>query len=118
VRAVTHDDLMAERTFDDAVYIYTDRRSQKNCDVPYRSFVAREIDGLMACGRSSHVYGPNFRGRCWALQNGQLVGIAAAICVADGVQPRDLDYRKIQKRLIELGCPVGEEERLQELGLK
>ena len=117
IRPVTAEDLAAERRFDDVLYIYNDRRSQKNCEVPYRSFVCAEVDGLLAAGRASHVYGPNLRGRCWALQNGQATGIAAAMCARAGIAPRDLDVRLLQRELVRLGCPVGDAERLRELGL-
>ena len=49
---------------------------------------------------------------------GQCVGTAAAIAALDGVATRDLDIRKAQKRLLEDGIFLGEEERLRELGLK
>ena len=117
IRPVTFEDLAAERRFDDVPYIYDDRRSQKNCEVPYRSFVAAKVDGLLAAGRASHVYGPNFRGRCWALQNGQAMGIAAALCARSGLGPRDLDVRELQRELVRLGCPVGDDARLRDLSL-
>ena len=119
VYPISDADREAERQFDDVIYIYQDRRSQKNCDFPYRALVPREVDGLLACGRSSHPYGPNFRGRCWTLLNGQAAGVAAALCVREGVQPRDLDARKLQRILVdELHCPLAEEDRLETLGLR
>jgi len=117
-RRMTMEDLLAERRFDDVLYVYSDRRAEKSCDVPYRALIPRGIDGLLACGRSSLVYGPNFRARCFMLLNGQAAGVAAALCVAGGVEPRELDVRKLQSALVELGCPLGDEERLRELGLK
>ena len=119
VYPISMEDLEAERQFDDVIYIYNDRRSQKNCDVPYRALVPREIDGLLATGRSAMPYGPNFRARCNMLLNGQAAGVAAALCVRDEIQPRDLDARRLQKILVqELDCPLAEEERLGEMGLK
>ena len=117
VRRVTHEDLQAERTFDDVLFVYHDDKVKKRCDVPYRSLVAREIDGLMATGRASHPYGPNFRARCNVLMNAQAAGVAAAMSVADGVQPRDLDVKKLQKALLKLHSPMGEDDRLRELSL-
>jgi len=52
------------------------------------------------------------------LMNGQAAGIAAALCVKDGVQPRDLQVKKLQQILVDLGCPVGNDARLKELGLR
>jgi len=116
---ISRDDLMAEQQFDDVIYIYNDRRSQKNCDVPYRALIPKKVDGLIATGRSAMPYGPNFRARCNMLLNGQAAGVAAALCVKDGIQPRDLDAKKLQKVLVdELDCPLAEEDRLRELGLR
>jgi len=116
---ISRDDLMAERQFDDVIYIYTDRRSQKNCDVPYRALIPKKVDGLIATGKSAMPYGPNFRVRYNMLLNGQAAGVAAALCVKDGVQPRDLDVKKLQNILVnELACPLAEEDRLRKLGLR
>jgi hypothetical protein len=109
---------MAERRFDDVMYVHSDRRAGKSCDVPYRSLVPKRIDGLLASGRASHVFPPHFRARYCALLNGQAAGIAAAMCVQAGVQPRDLDVREFQKALLRHDCPLGTEARLKELGLR
>ena len=119
VYPISVDDLTAERQFDDVIYIYNDRRSQKNCDVPYRALIPKEIDALIATGRSAMPYGPNFRARCNMLLNGQAAGVAAALCVRDSVEPRSLDARRLQKILVqELGCPLAEEGRLREMKLE
>ncbi|MBH07443.1 MAG: hypothetical protein CMJ20_14130 [Phycisphaeraceae bacterium] len=118
VHTASREDMETERQFDDVLYEYNDRRSQKNCDVPYRTLVPQRIDGLLACGRSSVPYGPNFRMRSNMLMNGQAAGIAASLCVNENVEPRDLDVRKLQKILVDLDCPVAEDERLVGLGLK
>lgn len=117
VRGPSQKDLEAEQHFDDVIYEYNDRRSQKNCDVPYRTLVAQGIDGLMACGRSSMPYGPNFRARYSMLLSGQAAGIAAALCAKEGIEPRNLEVKKLQKILVGLGSPVATQQRLEELGL-
>ena len=118
VYSPSRDDLMAEHRFDDVIYQYNDRRSQKNCEIPYRALVPRKIDGLLACGKSAMRYGPNFRARCGMFLNGQAAGVAAALCVKQGVQPRDLDVKLLQRVLYkDLHCPLAEGERLEELDL-
>ena len=118
VYPISVDDLKAERQFDDVIYIYNDRRTQKNCDVPYRVLIPKEIDGLLTTGRSAMPYGPNFRARCNMLLNGQAAGVAAALCVKEMTEPRDLDVRRLQRILVEeLDCPLAEEERLREMKL-
>ena len=93
-------------------------RMKKDGDVPYRALVPKQIDGLLATGKSSVPYGPNFRGRPYMFLNGQAAGVAAALCARDGVQPRDLDVKKLQRILVsELDCPLADADRLKELGL-
>ena len=116
--ALTAEDLEAERRFPDVIYLYCDRRTQKNCEVPYRMLVPKGIDGLLASGRASHVYGPNLRARCYTMLNGQAAGVAAALCVRSGVEPRALDVKELQRALLELRCPFADEPRLRELGLR
>jgi hypothetical protein len=118
VRPVTGDDLVTEQRFDDVIYIFSSGKHGKSCDVPYRSQVPKEVDGLLAAGRSAFVYGPNFRMRYSVMLNGQAAGLAAALCAQDSVQPRDLDVKKLQRKLRELRCPLGNRARLEELGLE
>ncbi|NLX07599.1 MAG: FAD-dependent oxidoreductase [Phycisphaerae bacterium] len=117
IRPITGDDVRAGRRFDDAIYPFSNGSAKDSCDVPYRSLVPKETDGLLAAGRSAFVYGPNFRSRYSAMLNGQAAGVAAAICAKDNVQPRNLDIKKLQKALLALRCPLGTPERLKELGL-
>ena len=119
VYPISGDDLTAERRFDDVIYMFNEGRSGKECDVPYRALLPREVDGLIATGKSAMPYGPNFRARCNMFLNGQAAGVAAALCAKDGVQPRGLDVKKLQRLLVDkLHCPLAEEERLKELGLR
>jgi len=114
---LSHEDVKAGRRFDDVMYIYFDRRAATATDVPYRALVPEGIRGLMATGRSAVPYGPNFRARYSMLLIGQAAGIAAALCVKSGVEPRDLDVKELQRILVRWGCPLGDEARIAELGL-
>ena len=117
VHPITGDDVKAGRRFEDAIYIFSSDKAGGNCDIPYRTLVPKNIDGLLAAGRSSFIYGPNFRVRYSALLNGQAAGVAAALASQEGVQPRDLDVKKLQQALHKLNCPLGNHARLVELGL-
>ena len=111
------DDVAAGAKFDDVLYVYHDSRKETGTDIPYRSLIPTTLDGLIAAGRSAVPRSPNFRVRYSLLLMGQAAGVAAALCVRDNVEPRDLDHRKVQRVLVELGCPIGDNARLQELGL-
>jgi len=117
-RRVTHADVSARRKFPDVIYIYFHDKSRNFCDVPYRILLPKKIDGLLTAGRSSLYYGPNLRQRWSVMLNAQAAGMAAAQCVADRVEPRKLNVKKLQKALLAAGCPLGEGKRLEELGLK
>lgn len=73
-------------------------------DIPYRSLVPKKIDGLLVAGRclsmthlalaSARVMGP-------AMATGEAAGKAAALSIKDGVEPRDIDVKKLQKVLLD-----------------
>ncbi len=118
VRRVGGADVQAHQKFDDVIYIYYHDKSPDYCDVPYRIMLPKKIDGLLAAGRSGIVRGPNLRQRYSVMLNAQAAGIAAALCAAQGIEPRNLDVKQLQKELVKVGCPLGDEERIKELGLE
>lgn len=88
-------------------------------DWPYRQLLPQQIDGLLGAGRSAIVPPPALRIRWQMLMTGQAAGVAAALACAQGVLPRDLDVRPLQRVLHgRYGVPLAEnEERLAELSL-
>ncbi len=58
------------------------------------------------------------RGRMMVMHAGQVGGTAAALTVKQGVLPRQLDVKALQQALLEEGFYLGDEDRLEELGLK
>jgi glycine/D-amino acid oxidase-like deaminating enzyme len=67
--------------------------------VPYGALVPRRLDGLVACGRhiscdvSSHGFLREIP-QCWL--TGQAAGVAAALAVGSGVEPRAIDIAALQ----------------------
>ena len=115
---LTAEDLSSKRHFPDVIHRYDNERSGGYAELPYRMLLPKKIDGLMAAGRSAFYYGPNFRQRYHVLLHGRAVGLAAALSIRDGVEPRDLDVRALQEALIREGCPLADGRRLRELGLE
>jgi len=79
---------------------------EKGYTIPYGCFVPLEIDNLYLAGRNisgTHMAHSNFRVMPICANMGQAVGIAAAMCAASETVPRDLEVKKIQSRLMELG---------------
>lgn len=92
-------------------------------DVPYGICLPKNVDGLLVCGRGAAYqrrgHEPTgMRARPSMTVFGQTVGTAAAVAALDRVTPKNVDIKKVQRRLIADGIVLGEEERLEELGLK
>ena len=77
----------------------------------------RTVDGLLAAGKSAVRRGPQFRVRYSCQLMGQAAGVAAALAVKHGVEPRAIDVRELQRILHDLGAEMGSEARLRELGI-
>jgi 2-polyprenyl-6-methoxyphenol hydroxylase-like FAD-dependent oxidoreductase len=77
-----------------------------NISIPYGALVPETLDGLLACGRhmscdkNSHGFMREIP-QCWI--TGQAAGVAAAVAVAQGVQPRAVDIQRVQRALLNQG---------------
>jgi hypothetical protein len=77
-----------------------------NISIPYGALVPQMLDGLLACGRhiscdaNSHGFMREIP-QCWI--TGQAAGVAAAVAVAQGVQPRAVDIARVQAVLLKQG---------------
>ena len=81
-------------------------KQQKGYTIPYGCFVPLKIDGLLLAGRDisgTHMAHSNFRVMPICANMGQAAGVAAALCIKSDIQPRVLDVKLLQKRLIEQG---------------
>lgn len=73
-------------------------------EIPYRSLVPKTMDGLLAAGRCISVdrealASVRVGGTCAV--TGHAAGVAAALAVEGGVQPREIDVRALQGALTE-----------------
>ncbi|MBW4695701.1 MAG: FAD-dependent oxidoreductase [Lyngbya sp. HA4199-MV5] len=71
--------------------------------IPYRSLVPRDTDGFLACEKNisvSHMANGATRLQPLVLGIGQAAGMAAALCVEQGCQPRALNVRSLQEALL------------------
>jgi hypothetical protein len=82
--------------------------------VPYGALVPAKLDGLLACGRhmscdaNSHGFLREIP-QCWL--TGQAAGVAAALAVNAGVQPRGVNIAELQRVLRGQGVFVREHQR-------
>jgi hypothetical protein len=77
-----------------------------NISIPYGALVPATLDGLLApgrhlsCDKNSHGFMREIP-QCWI--TGQAAGVAAALAVAQGVEPRAVDMAQLQSRLQKQG---------------
>lgn len=72
--------------------------------IPYRALVPAQVEGLLVCEKNisvSHIANGATRLQPVVLGIGQAAGMAAALCVQQGCQPRDLPVRLLQEALLQ-----------------
>jgi hypothetical protein len=107
---ISEEDSLGGKKFDDVIAWrsgwldigFTKLSLMKVHQVPYRSIVPEQIDGLLAAGRcisASHegAAAGKSMGNCMA--TGHAAGIAAALSSKEKIAPRELDVKKIQEML-------------------
>jgi len=119
-RPVTMDDYTNDQRFDDVVFVANSGREklETGFDFPYRQFLPRGVEGLLVTGRAALIQPPTTRTRWKVLLMGQATGLAAAMAATAGVTPREVDVKELQSVLYhQYQLPLGDEGRMQELGL-
>jgi hypothetical protein len=77
--------------------------------IPYRSLVPKQVDGLLAAGRNlsadtkSHAALREIP-ECWVM--GEAAGIAATLAIAREVEFRDVPVPELQRKLVERGALI------------
>jgi hypothetical protein len=122
---LTRDDILERRTFDDAVArsaypidIHNPSGSGTmtqrlppgtSYEIPYRCLIPRSVDDLIVAGRcisTTHEALASTRLTPTVMTLGQAAGTAAALSLAAGVQPRNLDPQVLRARLIADGVDL------------
>ena len=83
----------------------------KPYDIPYRCLIPETIDNLILTGRcisGTHRAHASYRIMSICMALGEAAGIAAALSSKSEVAPRQLDYKKVQRALIEKGAVLFE----------
>ncbi|MBO5926410.1 MAG: FAD-dependent oxidoreductase [Clostridia bacterium] len=80
-------------------------------DIPYRSLLPIRLENVLAAGRNIASDVPGQSGTrlvmcCMAM--GEAAGTACAMSIKDGVTPRNLDVAKLQRKLVENNCQLGQ----------
>ena len=80
-------------------------------DIPYRSLLPIRLENVLAAGRNISSDVPGQSGTrlvmcCMAM--GEAAGTACALSIKEGVSPRELDVAKLQRRMVENKCNIGQ----------
>jgi hypothetical protein len=74
-------------------------------DIPYRCLIARDVDNLMMAGRcisGDHIAFASYRVTGDAIAMGEAAGVAAALCVDQGIDPDEVDRSELLTELAEM----------------
>jgi hypothetical protein len=110
VHVLTREEARNASRFDDVIGYSGSYAGDPEFPIPYRALVPAKLDNLLAAGRC---IATDFETAdttrlipvCWA--TGQAAGIAAALCVRDRCQPREVDVPRLQNILREQGAYLG-----------
>ncbi len=116
------EDLVAGRQHEDVVALggyhidihrpagtWVDSTNVQTYDIPFRSLIARDTDGLLMAGKclsATHEAVASTRVIPICMAQGQAVGTAAALAVNKKVALRDLNIKDLQNTLIEQGAEL------------
>jgi len=116
---ITEDDVLTGRPQPDSIAVssnpvpnYYGRRrflDHLGFEIPYRSLVPADLDNVLLAGRCISACQPAFQSARSMAPNmaiSQASGTAAALCVAAGCRPADLDVAALQSRLEAAGTVV------------
>jgi len=110
---LTLKEVSEARAFDDVIAVFPSLQpsGRNGIQIPYRTLVPREIEGLLVAGRCFSSDAPannltNLIPHCIA--TGQAAGTAAALALEAGVGVRRIDVRRLQLSLKRQGVPLPE----------
>ncbi|ANH80292.1 FAD-binding protein [Niabella ginsenosidivorans] len=118
---MTREDIMTCRHFDDAIAVASypldiHHPQGGGCtlewcgdcyDIPYRSLIPRKIKNLIVAGRcisTTHEAMSAIRVMAPCMAMGEAAGRAAKMAVREGVQPADINVKKLQEELLGKGA--------------
>lgn len=109
---ITRDDFQSCKKYDDTIAVLPrlgppGDREVKHVYIPYRALVPVRIDGLLVAGRSfsSDMEANNMANLIpHCISMGEAAGTAAALSVKQGISVRKVDYKLLQKTLLQKGA--------------
>jgi hypothetical protein len=126
---MTREDIMTCNHFDDAIAVASypldiHHPNGGGCtlewcgdcyDIPFRSLIPQKVKNLIVAGRcisTTHEAMSAIRVMAPCMAMGEAAGRAAKMAISGGIQPADIDVKKLQQELLEKGAylRIGKEE--------
>jgi hypothetical protein len=111
---VTADDMNSSKKFEDTIAVIPKigppGGGGSTCSyIPYRALIPVKVEGLLVAGRSFSSDkiandSMNLIPHCCAM--GEAAGTAAALAIKQGISPRKVDYKLLQKTLVKNGAAL------------
>jgi hypothetical protein len=118
---ITGEDVIEGRRFDDSIavaanpiiHFYGYRRflEHEGYDIPYRCILPKKVANLLVVGRcmsSDQRAYESWRAMAHIMPIGEAAGMAAALSIERGVEPKELDVKALQEKLIDQGAEIGQ----------
>lgn len=86
--------------------VYYSHPMRQGIGYPYRCMLPKQVEGLLVAGRCSsatHLGQASGKSMGNMMEIGQAAGVAAAVCAAQSLLPRQVDVRQVQQRLRDMG---------------
>jgi hypothetical protein len=121
---VTEKDMETDEVFEDTIAVLANNDYREisakhpTLCIPYRSLVPVRVDGLLVACRafsSADTINETFNIIPHCIAYGQAAGTAAAMAAKAGIQPRNVDYKQLRKKLVLQGVNLPEIEKAQAL---
>lgn len=120
----TAEDAIEGRRFDDSIamsacpiisyYGYRRYLEHTGYEIPYRCLLPQEAEGLLVTGRcmsSDQQSYESWRAMAPVMCLGEAAGVAAAVCVATGKSPKEVDVTRVRETLIRQGAEIGQNKK-------
>jgi len=116
---LTREDVDKGAKFDDVIGVGSSGFPGAPFEIPFRCIVPKKVENLVVASGKSASTKPRglLRGMTTCIMLGQAAGTAAALAASTTSSLRELELRKLQMSMIEQDVYLGDEKRLQELGL-
>jgi hypothetical protein len=118
---ITGEDVLSGKKFEDSIamsskpiieyYGYRRYLEHDGYDIPYRCLLPKNVDGIITAGRCISSDQPAFeswRSMAPCMSIGEAAGTAAALSAKAGIEPKNINIKLLQHKLIEQGAEIGQ----------